>query len=77
MFLFSFHHLCLHHLFLKNDSTSRDVTEGTPIDFSPSPSTDIVDPTMTKQEESKKVDGTSQPSTVERIHKPIAPFQMG
>ena len=58
----------------KNDSTSRNATNGTIIDsFSIRP-TDLVDPRKTKQEESKKGDGTSQPSTVERVHKPSTPF---
>jgi len=59
---------------LENDSTSRDATDGTLIDSSPSRSTNLVDPKETKQDESKKGDDTSQPSTIERVHKPLAAF---
>ena len=59
---------------LKNDSASRDATEGTPIDSSPSPHIDLVDPSKNKQEESKKRYDTYQPSTAERIYKPVIPF---
>ena len=59
---------------LENDSTTRDVIEGTLIDSLPFSRTDLVDPRKTKQEESKKGDDTSQPLTVERIHKPVALF---
>ena len=34
----------------------------------------LTDPEETKQDESKKGDDTSQPSTVEWIHEPVAPF---
>jgi len=42
----------------ENDYASRDATKGTP-------PIDLVDPMKTKQEESKKGDDTSWPSTVE------------
>ena len=56
----------------ENTSTSGDATDGTPID--PSRPTDLVDPEETKQDEYKKGDDTSQPSTVKRVHKPTATF---
>jgi len=59
---------------LYNDSTSRDATDDTPIDPSPSRPTDLVDLEETKQDESKKRDDISQPSSVERSHKPVASF---
>jgi len=56
----------------ENDSVSRDATEGTPIDSSPSQPTDLVDPEETKQDESKM--GNDTPLTDERVHKPTTPF---
>ena len=60
--------------FPKNNFASRDATAGTTIDSSPSPPIGLVDPSKTKQEESKKGYDTSQPSTTKRIYKPLAPF---
>ena len=60
---------------LVKDSASRDATYGTPID--PSRPTDLVDLEETKQDESKRGDDTSQPSTIERVHKPQHPFLIG
>jgi len=34
----------------------------------------LVDPEETNQDESKKADDTSQPSSIKQIHKPVAPF---
>ena len=65
--------LSLPSLFEK-DYASMDATNGTPIDFSPSWPIKLVDP---KQDESKKGYYTAHPSTVEQVHKLIAPFSNG
>jgi len=57
-----------------NDSASRHATDGILMDPSPSRPMDLVVLEETKQDESKKGDDKSQLSTVERIHKPSAPF---
>ena len=58
----------------ENDYTSRDATDGTPIDSSLSRPTDLADLEETKQDKSKNGDDTSHHSTVEQVHKPTAPF---
>ena len=60
----------------ENDSASRDATHATPTDLSPSQSIDPVNSEEIKKDESKKGDDTSPPSTVERVHKPTAPFPL-
>jgi len=57
-----------------NDFASMDATNGNPIDSSPSRPTDLVAPTETRQDKPKEENESTQPSTIMRVHKPIAPF---
>ena len=60
--------------FPKNDYALRDATASIPINSSFSWPTNLVDHKETKDEESRKGDDSSQPLTVEQVHKPTAPF---